>query len=142
VEWWSWILLGLGLLVVEMVTPGGLFALFFGLSALLVAGLGAAGLGPPWLQWLLFAALGVVGVVLLRRRIQERLIARRILVDSLVGDVAIPVQDLPGGGTGRAELRGTTWTARNAGEAPVSRGQRCRVERVEKEGLTLWIRPE
>ena len=35
--WWTWILFGLALLVVEMLTPGGLFALFFGLSALAVS---------------------------------------------------------------------------------------------------------
>jgi membrane protein implicated in regulation of membrane protease activity len=139
-EWWLWILLGLGLLVVEMVTPGGLFALFFGLSALLVAGLSAVGLGPAWLHWLLFAGLGVLGVVLLRERLRDRLDTRRIPVDTLVGEVAIPLEDLAADATGKAELRGTSWTARNACGALLTRGQRCKVERVE--GLTLWIRPE
>jgi membrane protein implicated in regulation of membrane protease activity len=139
-EWWIWILLGLGLLVVEMVTPGGLFALFFGFSALLVAALSALGLGPAWLQWLVFAALGVVLLLLLRRRLQARLETRNIPVDSLVGEVAIPLEDLPPGATGRAEMRGTSWTARNAGDAPLSRGRRCQVEKIE--GLTIWIRPE
>jgi inner membrane protein len=139
-EWWLWILLGIGLLVVEMVTPGGLFALFFGLAALIVSGLSAVGLGPAWLQWLLFAALGVAGVALLRGRLRERLDTRKLAVDSLMGEVALPLEDLPGHGVGKAELHGSTWTVRNAGDAPVSRGQRCQVERVE--GLTLWIHPE
>jgi inner membrane protein len=139
-EWWIWILLGLGLLVVEMVTPGGLFALFFGFSALLVAGLSALGLGPAWLQWLLFAAVGVALLLLLRRRLHARLAMRNIPVDTLVGEIAIPLEDLPPGATGRAELRGSSWTARNAGGAPLARGRRCQVEKVE--GLTIWIRPE
>jgi len=139
-EWWIWILLGLGLLVVEMVTPGGLFALFFGLSALLVAGLSALGLGPAWLQWLAFAALGVVFLLLLRRRLHARLETRNIPVDSLVGEIALPLEDLPPGATGRAEMRGTSWTARNSGGAPLARGCRCQVEKVE--GLTIWIRAE
>jgi inner membrane protein len=139
-EWWLWILLGLGLLVVEMVTPGGLFALFFGLSALLVAGLSALDLGPAWLHWLLFAALGVLGVALLRQRLRDRIDTRRIPVDTLVGEVAIPLEDLAARATGKAELRGTSWTARNSGDAPLACGQRCKVERVD--GLTLWIRPE
>ena len=29
-DWWLWVLLGLGLLALEMATPGGFFALFFG----------------------------------------------------------------------------------------------------------------
>jgi len=139
-EWWIWILLGLGLLVVEMVTPGGLFALFFGFSALLVAGLSALGLGAAWLQWLVFAALGVALLLLLRRRLQARLETRNIPVDTLVGEIALPLEDLPPGATGRAEMRGTSWTAHNAGDVPISRGCRCQVEKVE--GLTIWIRAE
>ena len=138
--WWLWILLGLGLLVLEMVTPGGLFALFFGVSALVVAVLASLDVGPTWLQWLVFAALGVALLLLLRSRIQERLRVRRMPVDSLVGEVAIPLADLPAGGTGKVELRGTTWECKNAGERPIARGARCQVEKVE--GLTLWVRPE
>jgi len=44
------------------------------------------------------------------------------------------------GGVGKAEMRGTPWTARTNGGAALSPGQRCRVERVE--GLTLWLRAE
>lgn len=138
--WWIWILFGLLLLVLEMLTPGGLFALFFGLSALGVAIMAALGLGPAWLQWLVFAALGVALLLLLRSRIEERLRGKRVPVDSLVGEVAVALADLPAGGTGKAELRGTTWECRNAADRPVARGARCRVEKVD--GLTLWIRPE
>jgi membrane protein implicated in regulation of membrane protease activity len=50
------------------------------------------------------------------------------------------LEDIPAGGIGRAELRGTTWTARGADGIPLSRGTRCRVDRVD--GLTLWLRAE
>ena len=138
--WWLWVLLGLALLVVEMVTPGGLFALFFGVSALVVSGVEALGIAPAWLEWLLFAALGVALLLLLRRPVQAKLQTRHASVDTLVGEVAVPLEDLGPHATGRAELRGTSWTARNAGEAPLARGQRCQVQRVD--GLTLWILPE
>ena len=139
-DWWLWILLGLALLALEMVTPGGLFALFFGLSALAVSIMAALEVGPVWLQWLIFAALGVALLLVLRGRVQQRLRRRRIPVDSLVGEVALPLSDLAAGGTGKVELRGTTWECRNAGERPIARGARCQVEKVE--GLTLWVRPE
>ncbi|MBU6434571.1 MAG: NfeD family protein, partial [Nitrospirae bacterium] len=61
-------------------------------------------------------------------------------VDSMGGETAIPLEDLAPGGTGKAELRGTTWTAHNAGPALLKKSQRCKVERVE--GLTLWITAE
>ena len=41
---------------------------------------------------------------------------------------------------GKAELRGTSWSARNRGAAALARGQRCVVEKVD--GLMLWVRPE
>ena len=61
-------------------------------------------------------------------------------VDSLVGESATCVDDVAPGALGKVELRGTAWTARNDGPAPLRRGERARVVRVE--GLTLWIRAE
>lgn len=66
--WWLWVLLGLALLVVEILTPRGLLALLFGASALVVAVLAALELTAAWVEWLLFAALGAGLVVALRSR--------------------------------------------------------------------------
>jgi inner membrane protein len=139
--WWMWTLLGIALLVVELLAPGGLFALFFGIAAVAVGALAAVGLaGPAWFQWLLFAALSVVLLTALRGRMRGALAARGGPVDALVGETAVLLEDLPPRGVARAELRGSPWEARSTGDAALSRGQRCRVERVE--GLTLWLRPE
>lgn len=142
--WWLWILLGLGLLSFELLTPGGFFAVFFGLSALLVGALAGLELaGPPWFQWLLFSGLSVGFLLGLRRPLLERMKpgARALpAVDSLVGEVATLLDELPPGAVGRAELRGTSWTARSVEPKTLAKGARCRVERVE--GLTLWVRPE
>jgi len=137
--WWMWMLFGVGLLVLEIVTPGGLFALFFGLSAILVAGLVAAGLEPQWLQWVVFAVVGVGLLALLRRRVQERL-GKGPHVSGLVGEVAFPREDLAPGATGTADLRGAPWTATNASPSLLTRGQRCRVSKVN--ALTIFIQPE
>jgi membrane protein implicated in regulation of membrane protease activity len=61
-------------------------------------------------------------------------------VDSLVGETALAIDDIQVGQIGKAELRGTSWNARNVSENTLNRGQRCKVERVE--GLTLCIRGE
>lgn len=141
--WWLWALLGLGLLTFEVLTPGGFFALFPGLAALVVGALAGVGLaGPAWLQWLLFSGLSVGSLLLLRRPVLARLNSRRALppIDSLVGEVATLLEDLPAGAVGRAELRGGGWTVRSVEPAALAKGARCRVERVD--GFTLWIRPE
>jgi membrane protein implicated in regulation of membrane protease activity len=140
--WWLWVLGGLALLVIEVTTPGGFFAVFFGLGAILVGLVRALGWsGPAWLEWLLFTLLSVVSLLLFRRPLMHRFhLSSGPLVDRLEGEGALVVEDVPPGGVGKAEMRGTTWTARTAGETALARGLRCRVERVE--GLTLWLRAE
>jgi membrane protein implicated in regulation of membrane protease activity len=61
-------------------------------------------------------------------------------IDSLVGETAIALQGIEMHGFGKAELRGSSWNARNAGESSITAQQRCRVEKVD--GLTLWVRGE
>ena len=139
--WWLWLLAGLGLLAFEMLTPGGFFTIFFGIAAIVVGTLARFGLaGPPWLQWVLFSALSIVSLLLFRRPLLEwmqRREVRRPEVDSLVGESAVLLEAVPAGGIGKAELRGTSWSARSADGTPLPAGRRCRVTRVD--GLTLWV---
>ena len=142
--WWYWMLLGLVLLGVEMVTPGGFYILFFGLAALIVGSLTGLGLTEAeWFQWLLFSGLAILSLLLFRGPLLARLKKQEKdlpAVDTLAGESAIPRDDLAVSGTGKAELRGAPWTAHNAGPTPLVKGQRCKVERVE--GLTIWISAE
>ena len=55
-QWWLWILVGLALLAVEVVVPGGIILLFFGAAAIILGILTVIGFGGPvWFQWLLFS---------------------------------------------------------------------------------------
>ena len=139
--WWLWILLGLGLLFLEMATPGSFVAFFFGLAALVVGLLVALQwAGPDWLHWLLFPGLALVMLGLLRGPLHARINLKGSgkAVDSLVGEGGVILEAVPAGGVGKVEVRGSSWSARGA-EA-LAKGQRCRVDRVD--GLTLWVRPE
>ena len=142
--WWLWVVLGLGLLLCESLTPGGFFFLFFGIGAIVVGALVSAGLAEPaWLQWLLFTALSVAALVPLRGRLLRRLASGADVaagVDSLIGQLAVLLDDLPPGELGKAELRGTAWNARNGDQCALRRGQRGKVTRVD--GLTLWLQAE
>jgi membrane protein implicated in regulation of membrane protease activity len=136
-------LLGLALLGLEILTPGGFYVLFFGISALAVGVL--AGLGmidPPWAQWLVFSVVSVVSLAVLRGPLLRRMggPARPESIDTLEGEIATPLEDILPGAFGKAELRGTAWTARNIDERPLPRGQRCRVVGVN--GLTITVRAE
>lgn len=142
--WWYWLLLGLVLLAVELTTPGGFYIFFFGLAALTVGALaGLEWLNTAWLQWLVFSILSLISLFLFRNSLLAWMNAREPVgqdVDSMVGETAVLIEELPAGAVGKVELRGTTWSARNAGQTVLTKGRRARVERVE--GLTLWIKPE
>jgi inner membrane protein len=141
-EWWIWILLGLLLLLAELLTPGGFYIIFFGIGALVVgvlAGFNAA--GPLWFQFILFSILSVLTLWLFRGKLLQLTQGeRRENVDSLVGETAVATEEIHLNAVGKAELRGTSWNARNVGDKPLTRGQRCVVERVE--GLTIFVRAE
>jgi membrane protein implicated in regulation of membrane protease activity len=141
--WWSWLLLGLALIFVEVMTPGGFFFMFFGASALAVGALAGFGLGPTELQLLVFSVLSVGSLLLFRGPLMRRLerhVKPEHRVDSIPGEIATLTEDLPPHGTGQALLRGTVWNVQNAAGEPMSKGQRCRVERLD--GLKLIVRPE
>ncbi len=137
--WWAWVLLGIALLVVEVATPGGLFAFFFGAGAIVVAPLAALGV-PEAGQWLAFSVFSVASLLGLRRRLTLALEKGPPPTAELVGEQAVVLVEVTPGGEGRVELRGTPWSARTAGGTALVVGRRCRVERVD--GLTLWLRAE
>ena len=142
--WWSWIILGLALVAAEVLLPTDFFFLFFGFAALVIGGLAGVGaVESAPLQWLLFSLVAAGALIFVRGPLLARFkgTAREAQdVDSMVGETAVALDDIPPGGVGKAELRGSTWNARNGAQTGVVKGQRARVERVD--GLTLWIRPE
>jgi membrane protein implicated in regulation of membrane protease activity len=142
--WWGWVVVGAVLLGAEIVVPTDFYLVFLGLSAIAVGFLGVVGLeGPPWVQWALFGLFSVVSLVFFRRHVRARFTQSGSdprVDDTLVGEVATVQETLAPGSTGRAELRGTTWTVRNAEPTPLPAGSRARVERVE--GLLLHLRAE
>jgi len=77
-------------------------------------------------------------MVLFRKRVY-RLLRRQVADlpnDMLREQVALP-EGLPVDGSCRVELRGSTWTARNVGAAPIAPGGTARVVGVE--GITLKV---
>jgi hypothetical protein len=146
--WWLWMILGIGLLLAEIATPGGFYLLFFGLAGLLVGFLSLIGLNAPaWLQWLLFTVFSLIAVGFLRKPLVRRFSATSqsstadvLDTDGLIGDCAIALESIDAGGIGKVEMRGSLWQARNRGLQTLIPGQRCVVE--DKEGLMLAVRPQ
>ncbi len=142
--WWAWIILGIICIAIEIHFTHDFSLFCAGVAAFIVAIVTAlTAAAPHWSQWMLFAALSVIILLAVRKPLLGRYQPHRgplADLNYLVGEVATPDADLPAEGVGRAEMRGSLWTARNAGMTALRKGQRCRVQRVD--GLTLWLRAE
>jgi membrane protein implicated in regulation of membrane protease activity len=129
------LLLGAELFFIE----ADFFLVFLGVAAILTGVLGwAVPEFPAWGQWLAFAVLALVSMVLFRKRVYRLL--RREVAD-LPNDMLREHFELPTGlpvdGSCRVELRGSTWNARNVGTAPIVAGGKARVVGVD--GITLKV---
>lgn len=140
-SWSFWLIFGLGLLVFEILTPGGFFTVFFGLAAFVVAALAWTGvLDSGAGQWLAFGVLGTVLILTLRPLVRKKLETNTPKVDQLVGQTAIALETLDMNGRGKVELRGTSWSAVYSGNGSVLKGDRLRVTKVD--GLSLIVEKE
>ena len=142
--WWAWIILGIACIAIEIHFTHDFSLFCVGVSALIVGAITALSARlPDFSQWLVFGALSVAVLLLVRKPLLGRFLPHRgrdADFNYLIGELATPDGDLPANGAGRAELRGSTWTARNGAASDLQKGQRCRVEKVE--GLTLWLKAE
>jgi membrane protein implicated in regulation of membrane protease activity len=141
-DWWWWLAGGVALVAVEVAAPTGFFVMFFGVGAMVVGALAAAGIVTTLsLQVLAFTVLSVFSLLLFRGRLQRIAQAPPASnVDSLVGVLAIVQERLSPGVVGRVEVRGAMWSARNTSGVTLDPGQRARVSAVD--GLTLAVVPE
>lgn len=140
--WWFWIVLGAVLLGAEVIISADFYLVFFGIAALVVGLLAVFGVVlPNWAQWLAFAGLAIVGLLVYRRRWKRKLLtADRVMLPELQGETGVAREDIAAGGRGRVDLRGSAWDAHNDGPSRLTAGDRCVVVRVD--GLTLHVRPE
>jgi membrane protein implicated in regulation of membrane protease activity len=142
--WWAWLVLGIGLLGVEMfVIDAQFYLVFIGLSAALVGLLGLFGIDlPNWAQWLVFSVLGVAAMLAFRRRVYQRVRGQEGRVDErlTVGDRVVVGARLEPGQSGRVEYRGSSWTARNTSSLPIEAGHEAVIAGID--GLTLHVKPE
>ena len=139
--WWAWLIFGLALMGVEMFAIDAAFYLIFiGLAAVCMGLVGLVGITlPMWGQWLAFAVLALVLMVLLRQKLYIKLRGGLPGFDATsVGKLVTIPEDLPAGGETRVRLRGTEWTALNVGDDVIEKGSSVPV--ISTDGLTLKVK--
>ncbi len=141
-EWWSWCILGVVLLGIELFAVDAQFYLVFaGLAAIIVGLLGLVGIDLPlWAQWLSFAVLALATMF---TRAQADLRPAHEQADARQDQHRRrPTHRrdarAPPGKSCRIEYRGSGWTAINVGERPIAAGAAARIDSID--GLTLHVR--
>jgi len=138
-SWWIWVLAGLALLALEFASST-MHIGFFAVGAFVVAMLVGLGMHLPlWGQLAIFTSVSILAFVFVRPILVRKLkLDFKPQVDTMIGESAMPLEDIGPAQIGKAEMRGTSWSARNVGETSLTRGQRCVVAGVE--GIVLHIK--
>jgi inner membrane protein len=139
-DWWIWLVFGLVLLVLEVLTPSGLYLFFLATAALIVGAIeGALFSMQSWLQWLLFSIFSVISLIFIRQKVFKLMLSDAVPDrDSLIGGEAKASQQIPPSGEGKVSMRGTAWNAVNIGDTELLEHDKCIVDKVN--GLTLLVK--
>jgi membrane protein implicated in regulation of membrane protease activity len=141
--WWLWVAIGIVLLVMEARATREFTLFCAGISAVVVGLMTGLGIYSVPGQFVSFALLSAATVFWVRdwlRQAASHTGLKEYEFGNVIGQITFPLEDLIPFGFGKLELRGTTWSADNAGNVAIPRGRRCRVMKIK--ALTLWILPE
>jgi membrane protein implicated in regulation of membrane protease activity len=131
----AWACVGVVLIMAE-VFSGAFVALFFGISALLVAVAVFVGLESLPIQLLLFAGLGFFDVLVFRKRLVASIKAKGSFVADRDQVITLSA-DVPAGKEASISYQGSPWTAFNESSRTLKAGSRAVILRTE--GIRLII---
>ncbi|MHB8881455.1 MAG: NfeD family protein [Thermodesulfovibrionales bacterium] len=141
IPYWAWLVAGLILLIVEMVTTT-FFVAFFGVGALIVGVLTAAGVlqgtGP---QFLIFGLSSISILVLFRKTIKEKFFPNTSAFnDNFSGDTATAETEITSL-SGSLMYKGALWAAYRADGiiSPIPAGDI--VDIIGTDGIKLKVKP-
>ncbi len=138
--WWGWLVIGALLMGAELTAVDAAFYLMFiGFAAVVVGLAGLLGLSlPVWGQWVLFAIIALVSMVLFRRRLYRKIRGNTAEIrNTAVGKRVQVTEDVAPGRSTRVQMHGSTWTAQNSGHTVIPAMSYARVE--TSEGMTIHI---
>lgn len=142
-SWHLWIIAGLLLIILEMLTPAFFFA-SFSLAALLTAPFAYAGAGAT-VQLASFAFFSVLFMAAVRpffrRYVYRRSDPAAVNAHALIGQSAVVVDPIGSGDEpGRVKVGSEEWRAIHETGHPIPEGTRVEITRVESATLTVRLR--
>jgi membrane protein implicated in regulation of membrane protease activity len=134
-----WVVLGVGLLGLEIFMPSGFYLFILGLASLIVGCATLAGLLSDFtVQAVVFVSFGLFFWLFVAERLQTLIRSKEKSYDSVVGQVAKAREVISPGSKGAGELWGTSWKLENVGSSTLEGGDECVV--MGSDGLTLQVK--
>lgn len=133
-----WLALLVGFLVIEACTVA-LVSLWFAAGALAALLLQLAGIAFA-AQVIVFLAVSVALLLLLRPMLRRHQKITKTNVDSVIGAIGLVTEDIDNVTyTGQVKLGAMTWTARSTAGSPIPKGTKIRADRIE--GVKVYVSP-
>ena len=141
VAWWTWISLGIIILLLEAMTPGGFYMLFIGIAGI-ITGACAPLINTLWIEIVIFAVLSAVLIGFVRKPLVKRLRKDTPKADipEFIGETGRALETIAAGAEGSVELRGSVWKARNDGDRELPKDASCSIK--ARDGLKLKVTPK
>lgn len=135
--WSYWIIAGLALIIVEVLTPGSFFFACIGIGAL-VGGLCSVFIAEPWAQFLIFIIASLLSIYTIRPLLKPFLKHGIIKsnVDGLIGLKAIVTEPIDPPHFGMVKIAGEIWRAQS--DEKISAGSM--VEILAVDGTKLKVK--
>jgi membrane protein implicated in regulation of membrane protease activity len=128
-----WIMVGLGLCLLEIFTPG-FFVMLFGVSAIITGVAEKLGLSSHQGQWILFVVLCLVLIVFVRKylvQMLDRQPTQMANVGGLIGKQATVIKDIQRDSLkGRVRIEGEDWIAITEEDTVFSSGSHVEVKSI------------
>jgi membrane protein implicated in regulation of membrane protease activity len=136
---WIWLIVGLGLIAVELFIPSGFYLFILGVAGILVGVTAATGLVDSWIaQSALFCLVAVLVWVGLGDKLRRVFFKRGAQPGQVIGRVITVTSDIAPGQHGSGELWGVQWRLENVDSAMIPTGSEVVV--TSAEGITLRVK--
>lgn len=136
---WIWLVLGLGLIALELFLPSGFYLFILGVSGILVGLAAATGLSGSWvIQSILFCVVAVLVWIGLGEKLRRMFFKRGAQPGQVIGRIITVTSDIAPGQHGSGELWGVQWRLENVDSAMIPMGSEVVVTGAE--GITLRVK--
>lgn len=136
---WIWLVIGIGLIALELFLPTGFYLFILGVSGIVVGLLVSTGSLESWmLQALAFCAIAIAMSLVIGEKLRRVFGSKSAEPGQVIGKAVHISSDIQPGHIGSGELWGTTWRLENVDSVALHVGDEGTV--VSAEGITLRVR--